>query len=92
MCLPCGYLTFFTLLPFFYLVPIKHAFSLHYKHVDHATFTSLHPHVLYLYKLVSRVLCSLIDKLSTRFTLSNLSELHNQSWDHPDRFAFLEAH
>ena len=55
--LPCGYLTFSILLPFFYLVHIKH--SLRHKHVDHATSTLLYPHVPYLYKLVSRVLCSL---------------------------------
>ena len=59
MCSPCGCLTFFTFLPLFYLIPIKHAFSLHYKHVDHAIFTSSYPHGIYLYKLVSRVLCSL---------------------------------
>ena len=52
---PCSYLTFSILLTFFYLIHIKHAFPLHHKHVDHAISTLLYPHVLYLYKLVSRV-------------------------------------
>ena len=59
MCSPYGCLTFLALLLHLYLIPIKHAFTLHYKHVDHAIFTSLYPHGIYLYKLVSRVLCSL---------------------------------
>ena len=59
MRLPYGCLTFLTFLPLFYLITIKHASTLHYKHVDHATFALLYSHGIYLYKLVSRVSCTL---------------------------------
>ena len=59
MCSPYGCLIFFTPLLHLCLIPIKPAFTLRYKYVDHAIFTSLYPHGIYLYKLVSRVLCSL---------------------------------
>ena len=57
----CVYHTAASLLPPFYLIAIKHAFTLYYKHVDHAVFTCTlpYPHGIYLYKLVSRVSCSL---------------------------------
>ena len=59
MRLQCGCLTFSIPLPYLRLIHIKHASSLRCKHVDHATLTLLQPCVPYLYKLVSRVLCSL---------------------------------
>ena len=68
MRLPYGYLPFLAFLPLFYLITIKHASTLHSKphastlhskHVDHAIFTLPYPHGIYLYKLVSRVSCSL---------------------------------
>ena len=59
MRLPYGYLPFLAFLPLFYLITIKHASTLHSKHVDHAIFTLPYLHGIYLYKLVSRVSCSL---------------------------------
>ena len=59
MRLPYGCLFFLAFLPLFYLITIKHASTLHSKHVDHAIFTLPYPHGIYLYKLVSRVSCSL---------------------------------
>ena len=50
---------FLAFLPPLYLITIKHAFTLHYKHVDHAIFALLYLHDIYLYKLVSRISCSL---------------------------------
>ena len=55
----CVYHTAASLLPSFYLIAIKHAFTLYYKHVNHAVSTLLHLHGIYLYKLASRVSCSL---------------------------------
>ena len=54
-----SYLTFLAFLLHLYLITIKHASTLHYKHVDHATFALLYSHGIYLYKLVSRVSCTL---------------------------------
>ena len=53
----CVYHMAASLLPPFYLIAIKHAFTLYYKHVDHAVFTLPYSHGIYLYKLVSRVSC-----------------------------------
>ena len=71
----CVYHTAASLFSPFYLITIKHAFILHYEHVDHAAFTSLHLHGTYLYKLVSRseyLVPYLVFNKTTLYSFSNL--------------------